>query len=124
MNAAIYVFVATLALLGAYFKGHHDELRDCEARQRAVQAQAQDAYNRMENHFLAVRKDLEQQLEEQAHEKQVVTQYVDKIVERPLYRNVCLDGDGLRLVNQALSGLDPAAPANGHEVLRPAHPAR
>ena len=39
-----------------------------------------------------------------------ITRDVDRIVERPVYRNVCLDSDGLRSVNAALSGaLTPAA---------------
>lgn len=33
-----------------------------------------------------------------------ITQSVDKIVERPVYRNQCLDADGLQLGNAALSG--------------------
>ena len=39
----------------------------------------------------------------------VITQTVDKIVERPVYRNVCLDDDGLRSLNAAISGADPTA---------------
>lgn len=39
-----------------------------------------------------------------------ITQTVDKYIDRPVYRNVCLDADGLRDVNTALSGaLTPAA---------------
>lgn len=39
-----------------------------------------------------------------------ITKTVDKIVERPVYRNVCLDADGLHSVNAALAGaLTPAA---------------
>ena len=35
-----------------------------------------------------------------------VTNYVDKIIDRPVYRNVCLDPDGLRCVNAAILGTD------------------
>jgi hypothetical protein len=35
---------------------------------------------------------------------EVITQTVDKIVERPVYRNVCLDDDGLRALNAAVTG--------------------
>jgi hypothetical protein len=40
-----------------------------------------------------------------------ITEMVDKIVDRPVYRNVCLDDDGLRLANAALGGVavSPAA---------------
>ena len=33
-----------------------------------------------------------------------ITQQVDRIVERPVYRNVCLDADGLRLARCAIRG--------------------
>lgn len=44
-----------------------------------------------------------------------ITQTVDKIVERAVYRNVCLDDDGLRNANAALLGksADPAKPDGG-----------
>lgn len=32
-----------------------------------------------------------------------ITQSVDKIVDRPIYRNICLDADGLREANSALA---------------------
>jgi len=36
-----------------------------------------------------------------------ITQYVDRLVDRPVYRNVCLDADGVCLVNAAISGKSP-----------------
>lgn len=40
---------------------------------------------------------------------EVITQTVDKIVERPVYRNVCLDDDGLRALNSAVTGTQPSS---------------
>ena len=31
---------------------------------------------------------------------------VQKIVEKPIYHNVCLDDDGLQLINEAVSGVN------------------
>lgn len=44
---------------------------------------------------------------------QVITETVDRIVERPVYRNVCLDPDGLRALGDAIHGRasDPGQPA-------------
>lgn len=55
-------------------------------------------------------------LERARHEKQIVyrtlTKRVEKVAERDVYRNVCLDDDGVRLVNSALAGrADPGEPA-------------
>lgn len=41
-------------------------------------------------------------------EFQTIYSEVEKIVEKPVYRNVCLDADGLRELNRAL-GARPAA---------------
>lgn len=40
-----------------------------------------------------------------------ITEMVDKIVDRPIYRDRCLDDDGLRLANAALGGVAAAPPA-------------
>ncbi len=49
---------------------------------------------------------------------QTITETVDRIVERPVYRNVCIDADGLRALNDAVRG-GPADPG----VAAPAVPA-
>lgn len=43
---------------------------------------------------------------------EVITETVDKIIERPVYRNVCIDPDGLRSLNAAVRGSadDPSQP--------------
>lgn len=35
---------------------------------------------------------------------EVITETVDKIIDRPVYRNVCIDPDGLRALNAAVNG--------------------
>lgn len=56
---------------------------------------------------------MSQQLEKAKNERTVeyrtLTQQVDKVVVRPVYRNVCLDADGLRIANTALAGGHAAA---------------
>lgn len=39
---------------------------------------------------------------------QTITKTVEKIVERPVYRNSCFDDDGLRQFNAAVTGAEPA----------------
>lgn len=48
-----------------------------------------------------------------------ITVEVDKIIDRPVYRNVCLDTDGLQLINAAIRRSDPASQP-GHVVPGPA----
>ena len=40
---------------------------------------------------------------------QTITKTVEKIVERPVYRNSCFDDDGLHQLNAAVTGTEPAA---------------
>jgi hypothetical protein len=35
---------------------------------------------------------------------EVITETVDKIIERPVYRQFCADDDGVRLINRAVNG--------------------
>lgn len=48
-----------------------------------------------------------------------ITVQVDKIINRPVYRNVCLDADGLQLIAAAIGRRDPASQP-GHTVSGPA----
>lgn len=50
------------------------------------------------------------------------TVYVDKIVDRPVYRNQCFDADGLRCLNAAINGTDATGckPDGGMPPAKPA----
>jgi hypothetical protein len=48
-----------------------------------------------------------------------ITVEVEKIVDRPVYRNVCLDADGLQLIAAAIARRDPASQP-GHALPGPA----
>lgn len=45
---------------------------------------------------------------------QTITETVERLVDRPVYRNVCIDADGLRALNAAITGRDddPGEPAH------------
>lgn len=45
--------------------------------------------------------------QEQAEKQRVIYKTVEKIVDRPIYRNVCLDDDGLSEINKAINSYDP-----------------
>lgn len=52
-------------------------------------------------------------------EFQTITREVEIVVEKPVYRNVCLDSDGLRLIERAARG-GPATGEPGDAVPGPA----
>lgn len=53
-----------------------------------------------------------------------ITQQVETLVDRPVYRDQCFDDDGLRLVAQAIAGVDDRAPTAPHTgpAVPAAHP--
>lgn len=66
--------------------------------------------------------DLEKARNDRKTVYRTITQQVDKVVTRDVYRNVCLDDDGVRSINSALAGTAdtseptpamPATPAAG-----------
>lgn len=109
-----------LALLGAlggiYYKGYSsgaDSVRlewqeASKAQREAEQKQAQKA---------AEKKETGDQKARVVYRK--ITQEVERVVEKPVYRNVCLDDDGLRYARDAIGGkiTDPAKP---DQPVRPA----
>ena len=48
-----------------------------------------------------------------------ITKEVDRVVTRDVYRNVCLDDDGLRLAHSAIRGEVPAAPQPDKPLPKP-----
>lgn len=60
-----------------------------------------------------ISKGLEEQLARLSTNKTVIQREKQTIIERPVYSNVCLDADGLRLINGAKNGTLPAKPAGG-----------
>lgn len=95
-----------LALLaGAYFKITHDAKAagyaeakaECEAAAKAQrEAEARQA--------AAASKKLETHRAESKIKYRTITKTVDRYIDRPIYRNICLDADGLSSVNAALGG--------------------
>lgn len=104
------LLVAAGLAIGAFFYGVH-VTNDHWKAQELVQAQAAQAQILAE---VKKANDAEAALiAERGKEKIVyrdVVKTVDRIVTRRLYRNVCLDADGLRAANSALAGTPlPAA---------------
>jgi hypothetical protein len=52
-------------------------------------------------------------------EYETITKEVERVVEKPIYRDMCLDADGLRVLSDAIHGADPAGEPAG-TVPRPA----
>lgn len=112
--------VLALACVGfGYVKGLQHEQAKATAAAAKAQKLAADAYAAQTERLNQV----VQQLEDSKNAKQIIyrtiTQQVDRVVERPVYRNVCLDDDGLRLINAAAAGKAPTDPGKPDTTMRP-----
>jgi hypothetical protein len=111
--------IAAAAAAAAFVAGW--QVRDwrADAAELArVQAEQRDTLRRQEAAYGASSRH-EARRETLRREIQTVTVEVERVVERPVYRNECLDADGLRLIASAIgtaasaSQPGPALPASG-----------
>lgn len=98
-----------LALIGAFFYGQHTGKVKCEAAHAAAQAAA----DRKRDKQIVVAQDQDAALAEQDVQRETIvreiTREVPKIIERPVYRNVCVDADGVRLIERAVDAANGGA---------------
>ena len=99
-KALIEFIVATLVLVGVYFYGWNSgetyERESNNFAQAELDKKTVEKYN-----------EIAQQLEDAKNARQETTRTivkkVDKIITRVVYNNVCIDADGLQLINSALA---------------------
>lgn len=101
--------VGALALFGAgAWAGHKVTSNAWEAEQAAQERALREGYVRQVEEANARAEEAERQIQAIRAGTRVVTRYVDRIVERPVYRDtVCLDSDGLRAIDTALGRAAP-----------------
>lgn len=98
-----------LALMGAFFYGQNVGKSKCERAHLAAQAAA----DRKREKQIVVAQDQDARLAEQDVQRETIvreiTREVPKIIERPVYRNVCVDADGVRLIERAVDAANGGA---------------
>lgn len=100
---------AMLLLAAAYFYGRHDGKMACEnahlkAAAVAAEKRAKDIAKAQDNDLAAAQAD--QQRETVARE---TYREVTKIIDRPVYTNICADADGLRQLSNAITAANGGA---------------
>lgn len=107
-HAAAALAALVLGFAGAWqvqawrYEANAAEAAEQAREQRVQQARQADAAAASHEQFKA----------DQAAQVQVITREVERVVEKPVYRNVCIDADGLRIISQAIgAAADPGQPA-------------
>ena len=74
----------------------------CTAKIQAIEQKQLKALAEKQNEINQVSADYEQIKSAQRRQVETVTREVQKIIERPIYNNVCIDDDGLRVINSLI----------------------
>lgn len=105
--------IGLLALIGAFFYGQGVGKAKCERSHLAAQAEA----NHKRDLQIAAAQDADAELAEQDVARETIvreiTREVPRIIDRPVYRNVCVDADGVRLIRRAVGAANGGAPGGG-----------
>lgn len=74
----------------------------CNAKIQKLNDDQQKALIKKQNEVNKVSADYEQLKSEQRVKFETVTREVQKIINRPVYQSVCIDDDGLRIINSLI----------------------
>lgn len=100
--------------VGGYFKGDADAANRYKLTISQMQAAAEAQVQKVRDANIAQANAAVASLESQDAKSRIVYRTihdtVDRIVEKPVYKNSCLDADGLTLANAALGGTSVAMP--------------
>ncbi|ATZ64232.1 hypothetical protein [Acinetobacter bereziniae] len=103
---AIAVFIFLYLMQIAYTNHLSRKLQvaedKCSAKIQKLKDDQQKALIEKQNNINKVSADYEQLKSEQRVKVETVTREVQKIIERPVYNNVCIDDDGLRNINSLI----------------------
>lgn len=97
------------AIVAAFGAGYKVADNVADARQLKILKLEKERYAELETQYHGASADLERVLSERRTQQARITQKVEQIVVRPVYRNACLDDDGLRAANSALVGTSNAS---------------
>ena len=114
-KAVIVVLLALLALAVAFGACKHFALEHSESQREADIAKAIKPYVEAEREQRSRADKVSGQYEELKGQDRVHTEVinnkVEKITERPVFRNVCIDADGVSILNEA-GRMEPASESN------------
>lgn len=100
---------------GGYFKGDADAANRYQLKIAAMQADAEKNVQKIRDANIAQANAAVATLETKNAEARIVyktiTHDVDRIVEKPIYRQSCFDDQGLSLANAALAGVAVSLPS-------------
>lgn len=102
----IAVLAFLLLFMLAVANNYAGKLKKMDAKCKAQVAKIEQAQHaaliKQQDKANEVSASYESERAEQQVKTQVVYKTIEKIIERPVYRNVCIDGDGLQQINSLI----------------------
>jgi hypothetical protein len=114
---AVAVWLATTA--GAFFYGEHVESLSCAAANAKADGAVDDQKDKDALKQNAPSVALEQGNAQAEKQYRAISKKIDALLLRPSYSIICLDDDGLRAANDALTGKTTAAGQSNSAVQQP-----
>ena len=107
MSLKTYLFLAGYAVCiaaGWTLCGWYEDSKDLAAQNErdAILALIRDKES-------GIARTVEKRLQELRANERIIEQRTTEIIERPVYRNICIDADGMRIINGLAAGY-PAKP--------------
>lgn len=101
-QARLGEFALIVALLtGGYFyvhhKGYSEAMQEVAIAQEKVDKAQREKYDKLAQ-------ELEDTKKKRQENVRTITKTVEKIIDRPVYSNVCIDDSGLSVINASLKG--------------------
>lgn len=101
---------ALLLVVGAFFYGRHVGYTECDNDHLKAAAAAQEKREKQIGQAQAGdAKAAEADVARQTIVREI-TREVPKVIDRPVYRNVCIDADGVRLLGRAVEAANGGTP--------------
>jgi hypothetical protein len=98
-----FLLLICLGLLNSKTGQLEEAQAKCTAKIQKLKDDQQKVMVEKQNKINKVSADYEQLKSEQRVKVETVTREVQKIVERPVYQSVCIDDDGLRIINSLIT---------------------
>ncbi|WP_262781746.1 sigma-70 family RNA polymerase sigma factor [Acinetobacter guillouiae] len=97
-----FLLIVCLGLLNSKTDQLNESKAKCATQIQSLEQQYLKALTEKQNKINKVSADYEQLKSEQRVITETKIREVQKIIERPIYNNVCIDDDGLRIINSLI----------------------
>lgn len=98
----IFLYLVQIAYTNQLSGKLQEAEQKCTAKIQKLKDDQQKVMVEKQNKINKVSADYEQLKSEQRVKVETVTREVQKIVDRPVYQSVCIDDDGLRIINSLI----------------------